>query len=53
MAPEEAVAFVELLRADKNGLLTKDINQLKRDLQDFYLREKLAKGCVSKQINLQ
>ena len=45
--------MVELIRADKNGLLSKDINQLKRDLQDYYLREKLAKGCVSKQINLQ
>jgi hypothetical protein len=40
--------LVELIRADKNGLLSKDINQLKRDLQDYYLREKLAKGCVSK-----
>jgi hypothetical protein len=48
MAPDEALALIELIKADKNGLLSKDINQLKRDLQDYYLRERLSKGCVTK-----
>jgi hypothetical protein len=48
MAPNEALALIELIKADKNGLLSKDINQLKRDLQDYYLRERLSKGCVTK-----
>jgi hypothetical protein len=37
-----------MIKADKYGLLTNDVSQLKKDLQEYYLLEKLAKGCVSK-----
>lgn len=51
--PQQATIFFEMVKADRQGLLTNDLNQLKKDLQEYYLKEKLAKGCVSKQINLQ
>lgn len=42
-----------MVKADKFGLLTNDIAQLKKDLQEYYLREKLGGGCcISKQMNL-
>ena len=51
--PQQATIFIEMLNADKCGLLTNDVSQLKKDLQEFYLYDKLAKGCVSKQMCLQ
>ena len=51
--PQQATLFFEMVKADKFGLLTNDISKLKRELQDYYLREKLGNGCISKQMNLQ
>jgi hypothetical protein len=51
--PREASKLVDMIKADKFGLLTNDVNQLKKDLQEYYLLEKLAKGCISKQMPLQ
>jgi hypothetical protein len=51
--PQEASILLEMIKADRYGLLTNDISQLKKDLQEYYLQEKLARGCVSKQMNLQ
>jgi hypothetical protein len=51
--PSQATILLEMVKADKFGLLTNDIAQLKKDLQEYYLREKLGTGCcISKQMNL-
>ncbi len=51
--PRDTSVLVDMIRADRHGLVTNDVNQLKKDLQEYYLLEKLAKGCISKQMPLQ
>lgn len=39
---------MEMLKNEKLGLLTNNVDQLKKELQEYYIREKLARGCISK-----